>query len=134
MQLYILILFCLVTSIFLIAIFLSRRVYGKKEDSDFRKKAIRILYRQSARYALAAYQDKAEIIAVLHANYAAGYLWSIKDIVSSQEFQKITGVSLLEWEEKISKIQDSVTKRLIQKCPSLIFHKDKLLVQAMMGN
>lgn len=80
------------------------------------EKSIIILYRQAARWAAAALQDKSEIISLLHANYAAGYLWSIKDIVSTEEFKKITGVDFLEFENKIVNIQDNSTKKMIKKC------------------
>lgn len=102
----------------------------KKENEQF-KKAIWILYRQVARWSIAALQDESEMIALLHANYAAGYLWSIKDIVSTEEFKKITGVDFMEFENKVVEIQDTVTKRMIEKCPDLIFLKDKILLAAM---
>jgi hypothetical protein len=90
-----------------------------------------VLYRQTARWAAAAIQDESELIALLHANYATGYLWALKDIVSSEDFKKITNVDFLEFENKIVDIQDSITKRFISKCPNLIFLKDKLLLDAM---
>jgi hypothetical protein len=37
--------------------------------------AIKILYRQCARWAAASVQDDATIIKMLHANYAAGFLF-----------------------------------------------------------
>ena len=106
------------------------RKWKNVKRNDF-EKSIRVLYRQCARWAAAALQDESEMIALLHANYAAGYLWSIKDIVSSNEFEEITGVEFLEFENKIVEIQDQATKRMIKKCPDLIFIKDKILLAAM---
>ena len=113
--------------VLLILVFLIRRKSQKKEFDN----SIMVLYRQTARWAAAAIQDESELIALLHANYATGYLWALKDIVSSEDFKKITNVNFLEFENKIVDIQDSITKRVISKCPNLIFLKDKLLLDAM---
>lgn len=122
----IVVIFLLLISIF----FLNKRSSNTKQGLKF-KNSIKILYRQSARWAAAALQDNSDVIALLHANYAAGYLWSIKDICSTEEFKQITGVDFLEFESKIVEVQDSVTKNFVNKFPSLIFIKDKILLSAM---
>jgi hypothetical protein len=86
--------------------------------------AIKILYRQCARWAAASVQDNATIIKMLHANYAAGYLWAIKDIVTAERFYEITGEDFVKFENKIVDIQDASSKELIEKCPSLVFIKN----------
>ena len=78
----------IVTFIFIIFIIYLMYMIQKKEICLY-ENAIKILYRQCARWAAASIQDEATIIKMLHANYAAGYLWAIKDIVSCKEFQKI---------------------------------------------
>ena len=45
-------------------------------------KAIEKLVRQSARYAVAAQQDESPVIAILHANYAAAYLYALKEFAT----------------------------------------------------
>lgn len=92
---------------------------------------VSILYRQCARWAVAAEQDDAEIIRVLHANYATGYLWAIKDIVSSQEFYDITGEDFLEFERKIVAIQDNATQQLVNKCSESAPIVDPTLLKAI---
>lgn len=94
-------------------------------------KSIQVLYRQSARWAAAAIQDDSTIIKVLHANYAAGYLWALKDIVSTSDFKKITGQEFLEFENEIVKIQDSSTKKLVETCKPLLFSENPVLYKAM---
>lgn len=89
------------------------------------------LYRQTARWALASVQDNSQIIKVLHANYATGYLWAIKDIISTQEFERITGENFLQFQNKIVSIQDEATKKLVDICKPLIFIDDKTLFRAM---
>lgn len=86
--------------------------------------AIKILYRQCARWAAASVQDNATIIKMLHANYAAGYLWAIKDIITAERFKEITGEDFVKFENKIVDIQDASSKELIEKCPNLVFIKD----------
>lgn len=114
-----------------IIVFILGLVYNKSKEQKNFEKSIKILYRQSARWAAAAVQDESEIIALLHANYAAGYLWAIKDIISTEQFKKITGVDFLDLENRIVDIQDIASKKMIEKCPNLVFLKDKILLAAM---
>ena len=59
-------------------------------------KAIEKLVRQSARYATAAQQDASPVIAVLHANYAAAYLYALKDIATDSQIHNATGIDVKE--------------------------------------
>jgi len=78
---------------------------------------IQILYRQTARYAVASSQDEAAVIKVLHANYAMGYLLALKD--------------LLEFEQEIARIQDAATLSLVELCPELKPKENPELLKAM---
>jgi hypothetical protein len=71
------------------------------------------LYRQAARYAVASLQDESDIIRVLHANYAMGYLMALKDIVTDDQFEKFTGVNRVDFERRLASIQDMATKKLL---------------------
>lgn len=75
------------------------------------------LLRQTARWAVAARQDNNAMIAILHANYAAGYLWALKDIASKTEIEAATGVDLTQFEHEIIKTQEMATKKVIKSCP-----------------
>jgi len=90
-----------------------------------------ILYRQAARYAVAASQDEAAVIKVLHANYAMGYLLALKDLVPADEFKRVTGKDLLDFEQEIARIQDSATLSLVELCPDLKPREDPELLKAM---
>ena len=92
---------------------------------------IRTLYRQCGRWAIASIQDDSEVIRTLHANYATGYLWAIKDIASTSDFKRATGQDFLEFESKIVKIQDLSTKMLVTKCPTLVAVEDEVLLKAV---
>ena len=78
---------------------------------------IRTLLRQTARWSAASSQDESPIVALLHANYGAGYLWALKDIATGNEIKKATGVEISEFEKKIVGVQDKATKKVSSLCP-----------------
>ena len=81
------------------------------------KANIEKLVRQSARFATAAQQDESPLVAVLHANYSAGYLWALKGIATPKQIHNATGVDVKKFEEHITNVQDMVTKKMLKKCP-----------------
>ena len=76
-----------------------------------------IMARQAARWSTAADQDQNAMIALLHANYGAGYLWAMQDIATSSEIEKITGVNWKKFRAAILASQDKATRRLARLCP-----------------
>lgn len=92
---------------------------------------VRILYRQTARYAVASLQDDSPVVKSLHANYAMGYLMALKDLATTEEFSRATGDNLLTFERKIASIQDSSTVNLVEGCPELVPEQDPGLLRAM---
>jgi hypothetical protein len=94
-------------------------------------KQIRILYRQTARYAVASLQDDSPVVKSLHANYAMGYLMALKDLATNEQFARATGDNLLSFERKIAGIQDASTVNLVGDCPDLIPNEDPGLLRAM---
>jgi len=95
------------------------------------EKQIRILYRQTARYAVASLQDESPVVKSLHANYAMGYLMALKDLATTGEFARATGDNLLSFERKITAIQDASTVNLVGDCQDLIPDVDPVLLRAM---
>jgi len=91
------------------------------------KKSLETLVRQSARYATAAQQDATPLIAVLHANYAAAYLYAATDIATDSEIHTATGVDVVTIKEHIVNVQDMVTKRTTEKCPQFAGEVDLYL-------
>jgi hypothetical protein len=89
--------------------FMFRR---KSDNSDVVK-----LVKQSAKWATTAQQDESPLLATLHANYAVGYLWALKDLYDTEEISKKAGVNITQFEEHILNVQDMVTKKVIKKCP-----------------
>lgn len=94
-------------------------------------KQIRVLYRQTARYAVASLQDDSPVVKTLHANYAMGYLMALKDLATTEQFARATNDNLLSFERKIASIQDASTVNLVGDCPDLIPDEDPGLLRAM---
>lgn len=116
----------------IVIIILAYLVYKKlSEYKDKYEKVIETLYRQSARWAVASAQDDSELIRNLHANYATGYLWALKDVITAEEFERITGEDFQNFEEKIVTIQDKAAKMLVDKCKDLVYIKDPTLLTAI---
>jgi hypothetical protein len=90
---------------------------GGIDDDPERKKTLQTLVRQAARWSTAAKQDDNSMIAVLHANYGAAYLWALQDIASSQEIEQATGIDLKKFKQEILKVQDGATQRMAKLCP-----------------
>lgn len=80
---------------------------------------IQKLLRQGARWYKGYQNDKNPLIAVLHSNYAAGYLWAMKDIFENEEIEQVLGSkeARLRYEEEILKAQDDSTKKAVETCP-----------------
>lgn len=86
---------------------------------NINNKHITVLIRQSARWAVAAQQDLNPIIRLLHANYAAGYLWALFDIANPCEIKYITGVNIDKFKKKITDIQDMAVRNIVSKCDTI---------------
>ena len=83
----------------------------------------------SSRWSVAAQQDDSPIIALLHANYGAGYLWALKDIATDQEIYDNTGIDIIKFKQKIIDIQDKSTRRVSKACPDFLGDIDKYLLK-----
>jgi len=114
--------------LFLVLVLVFVLLVPQRSDSN---KQIRILYRQTARYAVASLQDESPVIKTLHANYAMGYLMALKDLATTDQFARATGDNLLSVERKIAAIQDASTVNLVGDCPDLIPDVDPVLLRAM---
>ena len=86
-------------------------------NEDQIKFAAKKLVRQAARWSTAAKQDKNSMIAVLHANYGAGYLWALKDIATPDQIKYATDIDINEFQKEIVSTQDKVTRRMAKLCP-----------------
>lgn len=117
----------LVVVVALVAWWWSRTTNDSKVDD----RAIRTLYRQAARYMVASLQDESEVIQVLHANYAMGYIMALRDITTDTEFRRATGEDLDAFEHKLAVAQDVATRRLVATRPDLVPLEDSSIMQAI---
>ena len=99
-----------------------------KVKSTDKKSHIETLIRQASRWSVAAQQDDSPIIALLHANYGAGYLWALKDIATDQEIYDSTGLEVIKFKKKIIDIQDEATRRVSRACPEFVGDVDEYLL------
>jgi hypothetical protein len=112
----------LIAAIFVLFLVMQNKTRGMN-------KSIEKLVRQSARYATAAQQDASPVIAVLHANYAAAYLYALKDIATDSQIHNATGIDVKKFKEHITNVQDMVTRKTSEKCPEFVGEVDIYLAQ-----
>jgi hypothetical protein len=101
----------------LIIILLILILFSKPKVND-KTEIIKTLVRQASRWSTAAIQDENPLIAILHANYGAGYLWALKDIATDNEIEKAMNIDIIKFRDEIIKIQDEVNMKAVKKCPS----------------
>lgn len=99
-------------------------IWFRNSASDI---TVKKLIKNAAKWATTAQQDESPMMAMLHANYASGYLWALKDISRPNEIKRITGVDFKLFEEHILGVQDMVTKKVIEKCPEFVGQVDLYL-------
>ena len=78
---------------------------------------IKVMVRQASRWSTAADQDESPMIAVLHANYGAGYLWALKDIAKDEQIEEVTGINIKKFTYEITQAQHRATKKMAKLCP-----------------
>jgi hypothetical protein len=86
-------------------------------NSMISRDGIKKLVQKTAKWATIAQQDASPVNSLLHANYAAGYLWALKDLASDNEIHRVTGIDVKKFEEHVTNMQEMVTKRVIKRCP-----------------
>lgn len=107
---------------------------------------IQALIRQAARWAVAAGQDTDVLIRVLHANYAAGYLWASLNAFSEREIEAAMGsvavagagepFSVARFKAEITRVQDRASRSMLEACPEVTRRADgeaALFLRAVAG-
>ena len=116
----------LIFFVVIILIIYTKNIYESKDN--IHKKHIQKLVRQAARWSAAAQQDESPIIALLHANYGAGFLWALRDIASDKEITEATGINVPIFVKNITDVQDGATKRVTKACPEFVGDIDRYLL------
>jgi hypothetical protein len=105
----------------IISVIVSKFIHKTNNKNENK---IRSILRGSSRFSLASLQDKSPLIALLHANYGTGYFWALKDAFTDKEIYDTTGLNIQEYQQKITDIQDSITKNIIKLCPNFASELD----------
>ena len=108
-------------SLYIILLVLLVYFFPRKEkfENNEKKNMIKKLIRQSSRYSAAARGDKNNLISVLHSNYGAAYLFSLKDLFTEKEIEEVLGSeeNRKKYESKIIEVQDESTRKAVKDCP-----------------
>ena len=107
--------------IIILILFLGFYFYNKRRE-NVSPRIIRQLIRQTSRWATAATQDQNPLIAVLHANYATGYLSALQEITNDSQIVSAMGPSfdLEKFNREILSVQDTATQKMISYCPDYV--------------
>jgi hypothetical protein len=54
-------------------------------------------------------------------------LWALRDTFSDEEIKRSSGVNIIEFQKRITDIQDIATKQMISVCPKYASHIDTYL-------
>ena len=91
------------------------------------------LVKKTAKYATMAQQSDAPMIALMHANYSMAYLEALLDIASPREINMVSNIDVKLFIEHVTKVQQEVTQKVVQKIPALQGQID-LYLSAIAGN
>lgn len=90
----------------------------KSKEGTRHQNDIEELVRQTSRWAVASQQDKSPMIALLHANYAAGYLQALELIGTENEIDAVTNLENLR--KKVYRTQDKAAQKVLFTCPNYV--------------
>lgn len=117
--------------VIVIVIFLCIFINEPKSIKQHEKEQLDKLIKQTSRWLIAAQQDKNDLIAVLHINYAVGYWWAIQDIFDDYEIDEVLGGinNRKAFENKLLNSQELITKKVSYKCPQFTEGLDDFLAK-----
>lgn len=98
---------------------------------QYKKEVIKILLTQALRYYNAAKQDENPLIAVLHGNYQAAYLWALNDIATTEEIEAVAEVPYNFIKKHVQDVQHEVTNKMSKICPK--FSPEKSILTKLAG-
>ena len=107
----ILLFFCFLVMFVLFSLMFRQKTHSLHD----KKKQTHALVRQIARWTVASQQDTSPMIALLHANYAAGYLQALELITTEQEINSITNLQKLR--TLVYNTQDRAARDVFHSCP-----------------
>ena len=97
---------------------MAKKCWISSDGYEVMRKVIVSLGRGVGRWRTAAEQDQNLLVAVLHSNYAAGYLWALLDIATPQQIEDVLGIDYQAVRAAIVETQDKTTMKLAKMCPT----------------
>jgi hypothetical protein len=97
-----------------LAVIFVYAVFFRKPDLT---EQVRLMTKKCARWATTAQQDTSPYLSVMHANFAMGYLYALKDIATPQQIHRITGIDFVTFEKHILNLQESINQKLLKQSP-----------------
>ena len=89
-------------------------IYKSTQGPDIKK-----MIQKCAKWATTAQQDASLLTGITHANYAMGYLLSLKELATPKEIHRQTGVDFKKFEEHINNVQEMMNQRALKKYPGI---------------
>lgn len=89
-------------------------IYKSTRGPDIKK-----MVQKCAKWATTAQQDASLLTGMTHANYAMGYLLSLKEMATPKEIHRQTGVDFKKFEEHINNVQEMMNQRALKKYPDI---------------
>ena len=97
-------------------------IYKSTRGPDIKK-----MVQKCAKWATTAQQDASLLTGMTHANYAMGYLLSIKEMSSPRDVHRQTGIDFKKFEEHITNVQEMMNQRALTKYPDISGETDLYL-------
>ena len=82
-------------------------------------KTLKNLLAQSTRWSTIAQQDQNLVVALMHVNYALGFLKASRRLASDADIQKITGTNVVELHFLMENQQADLIQQISTACPAL---------------
>jgi hypothetical protein len=112
----------------LLAVVVIFLIYRSSKGPDIKK-----MVQKCAKWATTAQQDAALLTSMTHANYAMGYLLSLKELATPREINRQTGVDFTKFEEHINNVQTMINDRALKKYPGISGDTDVYLSSIASG-
>ena len=108
-----------VVLVVVLALLSKRMEWGSGVYSSHYKKLLQNLIQQSTRWSSVAAQDQNPVVALMHVNYAIGFLKAARRLAPDSDIAKITGSNVMELHYIMESQQADLISRISEKCPDL---------------
>lgn len=108
-----------VVVVVVLALLSKRMDMGTSMYTPHFKKVLQNLIQQSTRWSTVAGQDQNPVVALMHVNYALGFIKAARRLASDSDIAKITGSNVTELHYIMENQQADLISIISEKCPEL---------------